>query len=136
MRRDLEALLAALNAPSPVVVFVMAQSRALFASSVLPASFAYTIAASTAIPSTTVVAVDAGGIAAALGAEPKILLTRNAAIHENDNPAALSAIASPNTVAAPMRSLFQTDAIGARITLHTAWAARSGAVAEVDTVTW
>ena len=56
--------------------------------------------------------------------------------HEDDNPAALSATASPNTVAAPMRSLFQTDAIGARITLHTAWAARSGAVAEVDTVTW
>jgi hypothetical protein len=43
------------------VVFVMAPSRALFASSVWPASFAYTIAASTAIPPTTVVAVDAGG---------------------------------------------------------------------------
>ena len=71
MRRHLGALLAALNAPSPDVVFVMAPSRALFASSVLPPSFAYTIAASTAINSTSVVAVDAGGIAAALGAERK-----------------------------------------------------------------
>lgn len=58
MRKDLEALIAALNAPSPDVVFAMAPSRALFASSVLPSTFAYSIVASTAIPSTTVIAVD------------------------------------------------------------------------------
>jgi hypothetical protein len=68
MRQDLQNLVAALTAPSADVVFVMSPSRAVFASSVLPSSFAYTIVASTALPAATVVAVDAAGVAAALSA--------------------------------------------------------------------
>ena len=40
MRQDLQNLVAALDTPSPDVVFVMSPSRATFASSVLPSSFA------------------------------------------------------------------------------------------------
>ena len=52
----------ALKAPSPDVIFVMSPSRALFASSVLPLAFLYTIMASTAVASTDVIAVDPAGI--------------------------------------------------------------------------
>jgi hypothetical protein len=108
----------------------------LFASAVLPSTFLYPIAASTTVPSDTVVAIDPLGIAAALAAEPRIIISEGAAIHEDDSPTALSAPGSPNTVAAPLRSLFQSDALGMRVILHTGWVARSGAVAMVNSVTW
>ena len=62
----------------------MSPGRATFASSVLPSSFAYSIAASAALPAATVVAVDPQGVAAALTAEPRITATISAAVHEND----------------------------------------------------
>jgi hypothetical protein len=136
MRKDFEALLAAMTGPSPDTIFVMSPQKALLASSWLLPSFAYQVAASTALSATTVIAVDPQGVAAALAAEPKIVLSENAAIHEDDSPSALSAVASPNTVAAPIRGLFSTDAIAMRTILHTGWIARSGAVAQVTSVTW
>ena len=84
MRQDLQNLVTALDTPSPDVVFVMSPGRATFAMSVLPSSFAYSIAASTALPAATVDAVDAQGIAAALTAEPRIAASISAAVHEND----------------------------------------------------
>jgi hypothetical protein len=137
MRKDFQALLAALTGPSPDVTFVMSPPRALLASSwLMPGAFPYAIAASTAVNATSVIAVDPQGVAAALAAEPKIVLSESAAIHEDDAPGALSATGSPNVVSAPMRGLFQSDTIGMRTILHTGWIARSGAVSVVTSVTW
>ena len=136
MRQDLQNLLAALTSPSTDVVFVMSPGRAAFASSVLPSSFVYQIAVSTALPAATVVAVDPAGIAAALSNEPRIVASRSAAVHESDTPTALSVVGSPNVVAAPMRSTFQTNVVLVRVVADVAWAARTGAVSSITAVTW
>jgi HK97 family phage major capsid protein len=136
MRKDLEALIGALTNPSDAVTFIMSPARYAFASSVLPPSFGYPLAASSAVAAATVVAVDAQGFAAVMGGEAKILVTENPAVHEDDAPSPFSAVGSPNTVAAPLRSLFQSDCIGLRVIIHTGWAARSGAVASVQSVLW
>ena len=137
LREDLENLVAALNAPSPDVVFVMSPSHATFASSVLPSSFLYPVVASSAVPTDTVVAVDAAGVAAAISDEPRIAISENAAVHEEDTtPLPLSATGSPNTIAAPMRAAFQTDVALMRIIADVAWAARTGSVSAITAVAW
>jgi hypothetical protein len=128
MRQDLQNLLAGLASPSPDTVFVMSPGRAAFASSVLPSSFVYQIAVSTALPAAQVVAVDPQGIAAALSNEPRIVASRSAAVHESDTPLPLSATGSPNVVSAPLRSAFQTNTVLVRVVADMAWAARTGAV--------
>jgi Phage capsid family len=65
-------------------------------------------------------------------------LTRESTIHlEDTSPLAISSVASPNTVAAPTRSLWQTDCVGFRLRLEASWGLRtSGAVAWTEDVTW
>jgi hypothetical protein len=137
MREDLENLVSAVSSPSADVVIVMSPGNLAFASSVLPPTFAYTLMASSAVATDQVVAVDAGGVAAAISAEPQIAVSEVAAVHEEDSaPLPLSATGSPNTVAAPMRSSFQTDFAVLRVIAHCAWAARPGSVAAITTVSW
>jgi hypothetical protein len=61
-----------------------------------------------------------------------------ATLHMDDTtPLALSATGAPNTVAAPIRSLYQTDSLAIRMTLDMNWAMRrTGVVAFVSSVTW
>jgi hypothetical protein len=137
MRQDLQNLLAALTAPSTDVVFVMSPGRAAFASSVLPSSFLYQIAVSTALPAATVVAVDPQGVAAALSSEPRIAASISAAAHESDVPLALgTGVQGSGVMAVPMRSAFQTDTILVRVVADVGWAARTGAVASITAVSW
>ena len=57
---------------------------------------------------------------------------------EDIHTSALSRVLrSPNTVAAPMRSLFQTDAVAIRMTLFVSWVMRrTGMVQTIASVTW
>jgi hypothetical protein len=71
-----------------------------------------------------------------MAGDAKILLSESAAVHESDVPDALFATGTPNTVSAPIRGLFQSDAIGLRIIAHMGWAARTGAVTYISSVTW
>jgi Phage capsid family len=136
MKRDLEALLAALDNPSPDVVFVMSPSRVAFASSVLPTGYAYTIAASSALAAATVIAIDPAGAAASLAPEPRIMISEQAALHMDDVPAAIGTAGSPAVVSAPTQSLFQSGILGMRIVAHVAWGVRTGAAATMTSVTW
>ena len=114
----------------------MSPGRATFATSVLPSSFAYSIAASNAVPAATVHCVDAQGIAAALTAGPRITASISAAVHEDTVPLPLGTPGSPNVVASPMRSAFQTNTILVRVVSDVAWAARTGAVSSITAVSW
>jgi hypothetical protein len=49
---------------------------------------------------------------------------------------ARTVVGMPNLVAAPLRSLFQSDTTGMRAVLDTGWTARAGAVATMTGVTW
>ena len=133
-----KALLAALTNPGPDVVFVMSPQNAMFASTVLQPGFAYTILTSSALTAGQVVAVDCAGVAAAISAEPQILVSESAAIHEEDTtplPLATGAQGS-GVLASPMRAAFQTDVALMRVIMHCAWAARAGAVATISSVSW
>jgi HK97 family phage prohead protease len=96
------------------------------------------IIASLTVPAGTVIAIDASEFATATGDAPRFAVSNEATLHEEDTtPLALSATGSPNTVAAPMRSLFQTDTVAIRMTLYVTWKMRrTGMVQTVASVGW
>ena len=65
-------------------------------------------------------------------------ITRESTVHlEDTTPLALERSGSPNTIAAPTRSLWQTDSVGFRLRLEASWGLRaSGGVAWVEDVIW
>jgi hypothetical protein len=69
---------------------------------------------------------------------PRIDSSVEAVLHyEDTNPAQISTVGTPNVVAAPVRSAFQTDHIVLRVLLDCAWRMREpGRVAFVNGVTW
>jgi HK97 family phage major capsid protein/HK97 family phage prohead protease len=93
---------------------------------------------SASCPAGRVIAVDAADFATAQGDAPRFAVSTDATLHEEDTtPLALSATGSPNTVAAPMRSLFQTDAVAIRMSMFVTWAMRrAGMVQTIAAVTW
>ena len=56
---------------------------------------------------------------------------------EDTTPLAIGTVGSPNTVAAPVRSLWQTDTVGIRMIQPMNWTLRrSGVLAWTQSVTW
>ena len=132
---DLSNLLKALTAPSPETTFVMSPSNYVVATALLGPSFGYAVAQSSGLAAETVVAVDPLGVAAAFG-EERSTLSDAATIHEFDTPTSLSVVGTPNTIAAPTRSYFQTDSTGVKLVAPIAWAARAGSVAHLIAAAW
>jgi hypothetical protein len=85
-----------------------------------------------------VLLVDAADFFSATGDAPSFVASDQATLHmEDTTPLAIGTAGTPNTVAAPVRSLFQTDSIGIRMTMDLNWALRrAGVVAFVSSVTW
>jgi HK97 family phage major capsid protein/HK97 family phage prohead protease len=93
---------------------------------------------SATVPAGRVIAVDAADFASAQGDSPRFAVSTDATLHEEDTtPLALGTTGSPNVVAAPMRSLFQTDAVAVRMSLYVSWVMRrAGMVQTIAAVTW
>jgi HK97 family phage major capsid protein len=89
-------------------------------------------------PAGRVIAVDAADFASAAGDAPRFAVSTDATLHEEDTtPLALGTTGSPNVVAAPMRSLFQTDAVAVRMSLYISWVMRrTGMVQTIASVSW
>jgi HK97 family phage major capsid protein/HK97 family phage prohead protease len=89
-------------------------------------------------PAGRVIAVDTADFAVAQGDAPRFAVSTDATLHEEDTtPLALGTTGSPNVVAAPMRSLFQTDAVAIRMSLYVSWVMRrAGMVQTIAAVTW
>lgn len=102
------------------------------------AKFGVRFIVSATCPAGRVIAVDAADFAVAQGDQPRFAVSTDATLHEEDTtPLALSATGSPNVVAAPMRSLFQTDAVAVRMSLYVSWVMRrAGMVQTIAAVTW
>ena len=76
-------------------------------------------------------------LVAAVDPVPKIEASRDAVQQFEDSPVAIGTAGSPNVVAAPVRSMWQTDSVSLRVILRVAWGLRaSGAVAWTQAVTW
>jgi HK97 family phage major capsid protein len=93
---------------------------------------------STTVAAGRVIAVDADWFATATGDVPRFLVSDQATLHmEDTTPLAIGTVGSPNTVAAPTRSLYQTDSIGIRLSVHVTWAmVRTDMVQTIAAVTW
>ena len=98
----------------------------------------YPVAQSATVPVGTVSLVDAADFFTATGDEPRFDVSDQATLHMEDSaPQAIGTAGTPNVVAAPVRSLFQTDSIGLRMILDMNWTMRrAGMVAYVTGVTW
>lgn len=83
------------------------------------------------------IAVRAEDFASAVGSV-EFEMSNQATLHMEDAaPAALSATGSPNTVAAPIRSLFQTDSKGIRMVMDINWRMmRAGMVRWINGTSW
>ena len=94
----------------------------------------FSIWPSVAVPDATIIAIAPAAFVSGFGAVPKITTAQDAVVHmEDTSPAQISTVGSPNVVAAPVRSAFQTDSIVVRCILDAAWTLRaSGAVAWIQ----
>jgi len=86
----------------------------------------------------TVILLDAADFFSATSDSPVFAVSDTATLHmEDTTPLAIGTVGSPNTVAAPTRSLFQTDTLAIRMTMDANWAMRrTGVIAWVAAVTW
>jgi hypothetical protein len=91
---------------------------------------------STTVPAKTLILVDAADFVVVGGDAPRMEMSDQATLHmEDTNPTDL--VASPSTVAAPQRSLFQTDSLALRMIMPLNWTQRrAGTVAFVSGVLW
>jgi len=98
----------------------------------------YPLYQSTTVPSGTVFLIDAADFFSATGDTPVFNASDTATLHmEDTTPLAIGTAGSPNTVAAPVRSLYQTDSLAIRMTWDLNWAMRrTGVIAWTSSVTW
>jgi HK97 family phage major capsid protein len=98
----------------------------------------YPVIVSPTMPATMVILVDAADFVTVSGDDFRFDLNDSATLHmEDTTPSAIGTPGSPAVVAAPTRSLFQTDSIGLRMILPINWAMRrTGLVAWLTGVTW
>jgi HK97 family phage major capsid protein/HK97 family phage prohead protease len=98
----------------------------------------YPVIQSVTVPATMVIIVDAADFASLTGDDARFELSDQATLHmEDTTPLAIGTPGTPPTVAAPARSMFQTDSIALRMIMPMNWIMRrTGLVGWVTGVTW
>ncbi|HMF29441.1 MAG TPA: hypothetical protein VKE42_11750, partial [Candidatus Cybelea sp.] len=91
-----------------------------------------------ALASNQLVAVEAGAIASGFSHLPQIDIATETTLHfEDTSPQQIGTTGSPNAVAAPTRSLWQTNQLALRCIVRCAWVVRApGLVQTVTSATW
>ena len=135
MTADIGNLIAAISPATRIAILINPkQAAALSFAAAVPS---FTLMAAATVPVGRVIAVDLDSLLAASWGAPLFEVTNSATIHEDDVPLPLGTPGAPATVAAPMRSLFQSDASAIRMTWRICWATtRTTAVAVTDPVIW
>jgi len=86
----------------------------------------YPVYGSSALAAGTCIAIATNALCSAVDPAPRFDISRASAMHMVDtSPAAIGTPGTPAVVAAPTRSLFQTDTIGLRLCLEVSWALRT-----------
>ena len=90
------------------------------------------------VPLGTVVVIDAADFVAVGGDAPRFEISDQATLHFEDTaPEDIGTAGTPPVVAAPVKSMWQTDSLALRLILPTNWTIRrAGVVAWVAGVTW
>jgi hypothetical protein len=134
---DMAALASAVGTGgSGQVVFIAGTGRAASMPLLLPEMEA-TVLPSAAVPETRLIAVDPKALIHLADGAPEIESSEESAINYSDTPAHIGTAGSPNVVAAPVASLYQTGAIATRLLADVAFGSRrTGAVAYMDNIEW
>lgn len=137
MQEDMSALAAAVaTGGSGEVVFIMGAGMAAKIP-ILEPHLRVEVLASAAVPDNRVIAIDPLALVSGFGTSPDIAASQETAIHAETSPGQIGGAGTPNTVAAPVYSMFQTGQIGLRILADAAFGLRrAGAVAYVDGIDW
>ena len=91
---------------------------------------------SATVTAKTLILVDAADFVSVGGDAPRMDISDQATLHMEDTTP-LELVASPSTVAAPQRSLFQTDSLALRMVMPLNWVQRrAGTVSWTQNVTW
>ena len=98
----------------------------------------YPVAQSATVATGTVALVDAADFFTATGDEPRFDVSDQAVLHMEDTaPTQIGVAGTPSAVAAPVRSMFQTDSIALRMIMDLNWTMRrAGMIAFVTGVSW
>lgn len=125
MVADVATLVAAVSsvAGNQDVIFIVNPARAAAMELLTYGAQPFKLLASSAIALSDVICVAPQGLASAMGATPGIETFDQAVLHTEDGSPA--PIGGPGGVAAPSRSLWQTDCTGLRLRLPVSWALRT-----------
>ena len=98
----------------------------------------YPVIVSGTVAAGVVILVDAADFVSVSGDDPRFDVSDQATLHmEDTTPLAIGVAGSPATVAAPVRSLWQTDSLGIRMILPMNWTLRrTGIVRWTTAVSW
>jgi hypothetical protein len=133
MEDDLAALAVAVGTGgSGQVIFITGPGRAA-AMAIRSPNLKVPVLSSLAVPEDRVIAIDPLSLVHGIGSAPEITAARSALLNMSDEPGPIV----DGTASAPVRSLYQTDAIALRCLIDAAFGARrAGAVAYMDDVSW
>lgn len=110
-----------------------------FASEIQQGRFGgYPVIQSATVTAGMVILIDAADYVSVEGDSPMYSVSDQATLHMEDTaPLPIASTGAPNTVAAPVRSLYQTDSLALRMILPLNWALlRTGSVSWTQAVTW
>ena len=89
------------------------------------------------IPAGRVIGISLDAVGSAYGGRPTVEKSKNAAIHFEDTaPTDIGIEGTPPSVAAPVRSAFQTNLIAIKIRCRAAWGRIAPGVSFIDNVSW
>jgi hypothetical protein len=100
-------------------------------------SFSYPILGTSAVAAGTVIGIAPAGVASGFDGAPRIESSTDTTLHFDSAPAAIGTAGSPNVIAAPTRSMYQTDTMALKVRIKCAWSAvHPGAIAQITGATW
>jgi hypothetical protein len=136
LAKDIEMLLGALSAAGAGVspIFVCSPAQAASMKLLVGPRFDYPIVASVGVAAGTVIAIEGPSFVSGFSGVPEFEIRTQAVLHMA-NPA--SAFSTGGTLAAPERSLYQTDCIAVKMIMRCGWGMRAaGHVQYLTGVNW
>jgi Phage capsid family len=136
---DIKKLVAALALVGGGVkpAFIMSPGLAITMKTLVGPKFDAPILATTALAATTIIAVETSSFVTAIDPVPEFRTSSETVLHSDTAATAISTVGTPNTIAAPVRSLFQTNCTAIRMILRASFAMRAANhVQIINSVTW
>jgi len=114
-------------------VFVTGAREATIIKAKASMKFDYPVLTTLGLPAKSVACFATAGVASGYQDAPSIESSKEAAVHFDTAPTDIS---NGGVIAAPTKSMFQTDLIAVRVRANCAWAVASGAAQVVTGVNW